>query len=94
MTFKDNRSREQKLSLIRSHLHRIRDRRFQRECADLIRAIRYLRLRNQELATLDFLVRLQDSIRQISINSSRISEPPESTVDTFLDSRPLQGSPR
>ncbi|CAJ1961601.1 unnamed protein product [Cylindrotheca closterium] len=68
-----NMELEKKRSAIRTQLHRLRDRQFGDECREFIRAIRYLRLRNDELRTLDFLARLQTALQRVS-NEGSISE--------------------
>jgi len=59
MTSKMNCPREKKRTRIRQELDRISDIEFRRRCADHIRAIRYLRLRNQELSFLNSFLRMQ-----------------------------------
>jgi hypothetical protein len=66
MTIKNQSNREKKRSLLRQQLHRMTDRNFRRQSADLIRAIRYLRLRNQEIAMVNLLLRLQICLRERS----------------------------
>jgi transcription initiation factor TFIID subunit TAF12 len=58
-------SRDKKRILVRQQLQQLNidHRNFRRLCAGHIRAIRYLRLRNQELAMLDVLLRLQSCMR-------------------------------
>lgn len=58
-------SRDKKRILVRQQLQQLNidHRNFHRICAGHIRAIRYLRLRNQELAMLDILLRLQSCMR-------------------------------
>mmetsp|Transcript_22489 Transcript_22489/g.63724 ORF Transcript_22489/g.63724 Transcript_22489/m.63724 type:complete len:101 (-) Transcript_22489:608-910(-) len=58
---KPNReSRERKMRRIRRHLQRFsRGRNFQKHYAGLIRELRYLRMRNQEVALLNNVMRLQ-----------------------------------
>mmetsp|Transcript_38280 Transcript_38280/g.92611 ORF Transcript_38280/g.92611 Transcript_38280/m.92611 type:complete len:107 (-) Transcript_38280:169-489(-) len=57
---------EKKRSAIRTQLHRMRGRRFNLECREFIRAIRYMRLRNDELRSLHFLSRLQRALQRVS----------------------------
>ena len=66
-------SREKKRIRIRHQLRRmnIDHRDFRRLCADHIRAIRYLRLRNQELAMLNVFSRLQYCMRARNGSSSQ-----------------------
>jgi hypothetical protein len=61
----EDQRREEKRRLVRRTLYHIRDRdrNFQNAAAELIRAIRYLRLRNQEVALMNTLVRLQICFR-------------------------------
>jgi hypothetical protein len=92
MITKADKRREQKRTMIRRHLYRNRSR---RECADLIRAIRYMRLRNNEVAMLNILSRLQMSIRQISSITTQIPDSPRgSSVDVVLDAPPVEDSTR
>lgn len=62
--------REKKRTRIRQELHQMSDREFRRRCADHIRAIRYLRLRNQELTFLDSFLRMQRIVNERN-NSAR-----------------------
>lgn len=62
----NTRELEKKRSAIRTQLRRIRDSGFRRDCREFIRAIRYLRLRNDEVRTLDFLSRLQTALNRAS----------------------------
>ena len=62
---KNHRRREKKRNLIRRQLYQNR-----RECAELIRAIRYMRIRNEEVAMLNFLSRVQFCIRRVSLSTS------------------------
>eukprot|EP00339_Tiarina_fusa_P007131 CAMPEP_0117042032 /NCGR_PEP_ID=MMETSP0472-20121206/29301_1 /TAXON_ID=693140 ORGANISM="Tiarina fusus, Strain LIS" /NCGR_SAMPLE_ID=MMETSP0472 /ASSEMBLY_ACC=CAM_ASM_000603 /LENGTH=83 /DNA_ID=CAMNT_0004753173 /DNA_START=221 /DNA_END=472 /DNA_ORIENTATION=+ len=73
-TIKTRRQREKKRSLIRQQLHQLNNGDFRRSCADLIRAIRYMRLRNQELGMLNLLVRLQRCIREQSKRENRLKQ--------------------
>eukprot|EP00536_Pseudo-nitzschia_multiseries_P011486 jgi/Psemu1/29104/gm1.29104_g len=59
MSTKKECPREKKRTRIRQELYRMSDREFRRRCADHIRAIRYLRLRNQELQFLNSFLRMQ-----------------------------------
>mmetsp|Transcript_10597 Transcript_10597/g.25516 ORF Transcript_10597/g.25516 Transcript_10597/m.25516 type:complete len:90 (+) Transcript_10597:334-603(+) len=59
MSAKKEYRREKKRTRIRQELFRMSDREFRRRCADHIRAIRYLRLRNQELQFLNAFLRIQ-----------------------------------
>lgn len=59
--------REKKRSLIRRHFYRNRGR---LDCAELIRAIRYMRLRNEEIAMLNFLSRLNMCISHVPLNNA------------------------
>lgn len=56
--------REKKRNRIRQELHQMSEREFRRRCADHIRAIRYLRLRNQELSFLDSFLRMQRIVNE------------------------------
>ena len=58
--------REKKRNLLRRQLHQLNNETFRRECADLILALRYMRLRNQEVGMLRMLVRLQRCVREQS----------------------------
>ena len=78
MSLKSNRRREKKRSLIRRQLYQHR-----RECAELIRAIRYMRLRNEEVAMLQFLRRLQSCIHLASLN--QVSLPPRQTFQVLVN---------
>mmetsp|Transcript_658 Transcript_658/g.1387 ORF Transcript_658/g.1387 Transcript_658/m.1387 type:complete len:90 (+) Transcript_658:291-560(+) len=69
MSAKKECPREKKRSRIRQELHRMSDREFRRRCADHIRAIRYLRLRNQELQFLHAFLRMQ---RLVTERSARL----------------------
>mmetsp|Transcript_23560 Transcript_23560/g.65387 ORF Transcript_23560/g.65387 Transcript_23560/m.65387 type:complete len:90 (-) Transcript_23560:289-558(-) len=69
MSAKKECPREKKRSRIRQELHRMSDREFRRRCADHIRAIRYLRLRNQELHFLHAFLRMQ---RLVTERSARL----------------------
>mmetsp|Transcript_13761 Transcript_13761/g.34575 ORF Transcript_13761/g.34575 Transcript_13761/m.34575 type:complete len:90 (+) Transcript_13761:282-551(+) len=66
MSAKKECPREKKRSRIRQELNRMSDREFRRRCADHIRAIRYLRLRNQELRFLHSFLRMQRLVRERS----------------------------
>lgn len=59
MSAKKECQRAKKRTRIRRELCRLSDREFRRRCADHIRAIRYLRLRNQELQFLNSFLRIQ-----------------------------------
>mmetsp|Transcript_33122 Transcript_33122/g.37092 ORF Transcript_33122/g.37092 Transcript_33122/m.37092 type:complete len:87 (+) Transcript_33122:348-608(+) len=59
MTLKNNCPREKRKRIRQEIIYRMSDREFRRRCADHIRAIRYLRLRNQELSFLNSFLRMQ-----------------------------------
>ena len=67
MSSKKNCPREKKRTRIRQELNRMSDREFRRRCADHIRAIRYLRLRNQELSFLNSFLRMQRIATELSV---------------------------
>ena len=66
MSAKKECPREKKRTRIRQELYRMSDSEFRRRCADHIRAIRYLRLRNQELRFLNSFLRMQRLVRERS----------------------------
>lgn len=67
MSAKKECPREKKRTRIRQELYRMSDREFRRRCADHIRAIRYLRLRNQELQFLNSFLRIQRLVAERSV---------------------------
>ena len=67
MSAKKECPREKKRTRIRQELYRMSDREFRRRCADHIRAIRYLRLRNQELQFLNSFLRMQRAVAERSV---------------------------
>mmetsp|Transcript_10839 Transcript_10839/g.22959 ORF Transcript_10839/g.22959 Transcript_10839/m.22959 type:complete len:90 (-) Transcript_10839:385-654(-) len=69
MSAKKGCPREKKRTRIRQELNRMSDREFRRRCADHIRAIRYLRLRNQELQFLNSFLRMQRVVSERSARS-------------------------
>ena len=61
---KKENQRAKKRNVVRQRLYEImNDRELHRLCEDHIRALRYLRLRNQEMAMLNVIVRLERCIR-------------------------------
>ena len=69
MSAKKEGPREKKRTRIRRELYRMSDREFRRQIADHIRAIRYLRLRNQELQFLNSFLRMR---RVVNDRSARV----------------------
>ena len=63
--------REKKRAAIRTQLHRIRDPQFREDCREFVRAIRYLRIRNDELRTLHFISRLQNVLLRQAVVDAR-----------------------
>ncbi|KAG7348458.1 hypothetical protein IV203_017163 [Nitzschia inconspicua] len=78
---------EKKRNRIRQQLHRgMNDRAFRQRVASHIRAIRYLRLRNQELSLLDSLVRLHTLLGPQMALKTGI----QSSFDSRLSHRPKE----
>jgi hypothetical protein len=77
MSAKKECPREKKRTRIRQELYRMSDREFRRRCADHIRAIRYLRLRNQELQFLNSFLRMQ---RVVAERSARYIEKADNQI--------------
>jgi hypothetical protein len=70
MSMKKDCPREKKRTRIRHELTQMSDREFRRRCSDHIRAIRYLRLRNQELSFLNTFLRMQRTVAERSVQKA------------------------
>ena len=69
-----NLEREKKRAAIRTQLHPlIRDRQFREDCREFVRALRYLRVRNDELRTLHFISRLRTVLRHTTHTRQTVS---------------------